>query len=82
MPEVLNFFTLSRSLLSILSVSTDPSSTLLHLSESLDTLLCDRIVLIPGRTLLRNNSYASGGVAFFVRLGLSFSELSPSSLGP
>ena len=43
----LNYLTLSRFILWILSVSRNPTLTYLHLSRSLDILLCDLIALTP-----------------------------------
>ena len=79
MPEVLNFPAFFCYSLSILSLSRNPTSTLLHLSGSQETLLCDLITLTHRHALLylMTCTLAYGGVAIFVRWGLSFSELPP-----
>ena len=77
-PEALNYFTFSRPILLTLSVSRNSILTHLPLS-GFSALRPDRIhsrfgILSPDAT------HASGGVIIFVRQGLSFSELSTSSL--
>ena len=78
MPGALNYFTFSRPIQSPLSASRNPILTFLPLS-GFSALRSDRThsrsgILSPGAT------HASGGVVIFVRQGLSFSELSTSSL--
>ena len=73
-------FTLFYSFPSILSVSMNPTRTLLHLCKSLESLLCDRIALIPRMVLSRDDSHTSGSVVIFVGQDLSFPELLTSSL--
>ena len=77
----LNHFTFFRPILSTLSAFRNPILTPLPFSRFLDSLLCVLIAPTPGlafsppipRTL-------AVGVVIFVRQGLSFSELSTSSL--
>ena len=80
-PGALNYYTLSRLILGILSVSSDPTVTHLPLSGSLgySALRSDRTHSRYG-ILSPEDPHASGGVIIFVRQGLSFSELSTSPL--
>ena len=67
-PGALNYFTFSRPILSILSVSRNPILTPLPLSGSMDSLLCVLIAPTPGlafsllmsRTLAAVSSFSSG----------------------
>ena len=77
-PEALNYFTFSRPIQSTLSASRNPILTLLPLS-GFSALRSDRTHSRSG-TLTPDATHASGGVVIFVRQGLSFSELSTSSL--
>ena len=77
-PGTLNYFTFFRPILSTLSASRNPILTHLPLS-GFSVLRSDHThsrsgILSPAAT------HASGGVAIFVRQGLSFSELSTSTL--
>ena len=67
-PEVLSYYTLSRLILWILSVSRNPTSTHLPLSGSLDSLLCDLIAPTPG-------------LAFFFPIIRTLAVVSTFSLG-
>ena len=79
-PGALNYFNFSRPILSILSVSMNPILTPLPLRiPRFSALRSDRIHSWSG-ILSRDATHASDGVAIFVRRGLSFSELSTSSL--
>ena len=89
-PGALNYSTFFRPILSTSSAFRNPILTHLPLSGFLDSLLCDLIVLvfcdlivliIPGLVFLSSDTtHAIGGVVIFVRQGLSFSQLSTSSL--
>ena len=77
----LNCFTFFRPILLTLSVSKNPILTHLPLSGFLDSLLC--VVIAPksrSGILSRDATHVSGDAIIFVRQGLSFSELSTSSL--
>ena len=80
-PGALNYSTFSRPILSILSASMNPILTLLPLSEFLSSLALrsDHTHSRSG-ILSSDTTHASGGIVIFVRQGLSFSELSISSL--
>ena len=73
-PEALNYFTFFRPILLTSSASRNPILT--HL---LDSLRSDRTHSRSG-ILSPNATHTSGSVIIFVRQGLSFSELSTSSL--
>ena len=77
-PGALNYFTFFRPILLTLSVSRNPILTHLPLSR-FSALRSDRTHSRCG-ILFRDTTHASGGVIIFVRQGLSFSELSTSSL--
>ena len=79
-PGALNYFTFSRPIQSTLSASRNPILTHLPLSGFLDFLLCDLIAPTPGLAFSLLMPHASSGGVIFVRQGLSFSELSTSSL--
>ena len=79
-PGALNYFTFSDPILLTLFVSRNPISIHLPLSRFLDSLRSDRTHSRSG-ILSPDAKHASGGVVvIFVRQGLSFSELSTSSL--
>ena len=80
-PGALNYFTFLHPILSTLSASRNPILTPLPLSGFLDfsALRSDRTHSRSG-ILSSDVMHASGGVVIFVRQGLSFSELSTSSL--
>ena len=73
-PEALNYFTFFRRILLTLSASRNPILT--HLPDSLRS---DRTHSRSG-ILSPDATHTSGGVIIFVKQGLSFSELSTSSL--
>ena len=77
---ILNCYTLFRLILLTLFVSRNPTLIHLPLFGSLDSLLCDLIAVIAVWFFSTNVADASDGVIIFVRLDLSFSELSTSSL--
>ena len=80
-PGALNYFTFFYPILSTLSAFRNPILTHLPLSGFLDSLLCALIAPTPGLAFfLLMPTHASGGVVIFVRQGLSFSELSTTSL--
>ena len=79
-PGALNYFTSFCHIPLTLSVSRNPILTHLPLSESLDSLICLLIAPIPGLAFSLDATHAIGGIINFVRQGLSFSELSTSSL--
>ena len=89
-PGALTYSTFFRPILSTSSAFRNPILTHLPVSGFLDSMLCDLIVLvfcdlivliIPGLVFLSSDTtHASGGVVIFVRQGLSFSQLSTSSL--
>ena len=58
LPEMLNVFTLIGSLLSILTLFRSLTLTLLHFSESLDTLVCKLIALTPSLAFLHQMTRA------------------------
>ena len=75
-PKTLNYYTLSRLILWILCVSSNPTLTHLNLSGSLDPLLCNLIALTPDLAFFSPAGlHASGGVIISVNQSLSFSEL-------
>ena len=76
-PGALNYFTFFHPILSTLSAFRNPILTHLPLSGFLDSLLCALTAPTPG--LSPDTTHASG-VVIFIRQGLSFSELSISSL--
>ena len=78
MPGALNYFTFSYPIQSTLSASRNPILTPLPLS-GFSALRSNRTHSRSG-ILSANATHASGGVVIFVRQGLSFSELSTSSL--
>ena len=80
-PGVLNYFTFSSPILLTFSVNRNIILTHLPLSGFLNSLLCILIAPTPDLafSLLMPRALA-GGVVIFVRQGLSFSELSTSSL--
>ena len=78
-PGALNYFTFSHPILLTLFVSRNLISIHLPLSRFLDSLRSDRTHSRSG-ILSPDAMHASGGVVIFVRQGLSFSELSTSSL--
>ena len=80
-PGALNCYTFFRLIPLTLFVSRNPTLIHLPLSESLNSLLCDLIAPTPSMpfSFLMPRA-ASSGVIIFVRQGLSFSELSTSSL--
>ena len=75
-PEALNYFTFFRPILSTLSAFRNPIFTPL---SGFSALRSDRTHFRSG-IFSSNTTHASGGVVIFVRQGLSFSELSTSSL--
>ena len=78
-PGALNYSTFFRPILSTLSAFRNPILT--PLSGFLDSLLCVLIAPTPSLAFsLLIPTHASGGVVIFVWPGLSFSELSTSSL--
>ena len=77
-PEALNCFTFFRLIPLTLSVSRNPILTHFPLS-GFSALRSDRTHSCSG-ILLRDATHASGNIIIFVRQGLSFSELSISSL--
>ena len=77
-PEALNYFTFSRPIQSTLSAFRNPILTLLPL-PGFSVPRSDRTHSRSG-ILSSDAMHASGGVVIFVRQGLSFSELSTSSL--
>ena len=79
-PGALNYFTFFRPILSTLSASRNPILTHLPLSGFLDSLLRSDRTHSRSGILSSDTTHASGGVVIFVRQGLSFSELSSSSL--
>ena len=79
-PGSLNYFIFYCPIQSILSASRNPILTPLPLSGFLDSLLCVLITPTPGLAFSPDTTHASGRVVIFVRQGLSFSELSTSSL--
>ena len=86
-PEPMNYYTLSRFMLWILSVFRNPTLNHLPLSESKDSLLCDLIALTPGlafflpktRTLAVALPFSSAKSYSSMKFLLS---LSLSSFGP
>ena len=78
-PGALNYFTFFHPTLSILSAFRNPILTHLPLSGFLDSLRSDRTHSRSG-ILSSDTTHSSGSVVIFVRQGLSFSELSTSSL--
>ena len=76
----LNYFTFSRLILSTLCATRNPILTHLPLFRFLDSLLCILIAPTSGLAFSPDATHASGGVVIFVRQGLSFSELTTSSL--
>ena len=78
-PGALSYFTFFRLILSTLSASRNPNLTHLPLSGFLDSLRSDRTHSRCG-ILSSDSTHAGGGVVIFVRQGISFSELSTSSL--
>ena len=77
-PGALNYYTFFR-----LIPLTSRNLTLIYLplSRSLDSLLCDLMAPTPDLIFFSTDvADANGGVIIFVRQGLSFSELSTSSL--
>ena len=79
-PGALNCFTFFRPILSTSLISANPILTHLPLSGFLGSLLCVLIAPTPGLAFSSDSTHTSGGVVIFVRQGLSFSELSTSSL--
>ena len=80
-PGAMNYFTFPRPTLSTLSAFRNPILAHLPLSGFLNSLLCVLIALTPGLAFsLLNATHARGSVVIFVRQGLSFSELSTTSL--
>ena len=80
-PGALNYFIFYYPIQSILSASRNPILTHLPLSGFLDFLLCVLIAPTLGLAFSSpDTTHASGGSIIFVRQGLSFSELSTSSL--
>ena len=80
-PGALNYFVLFRLILLTLFVSRNLTYTHLSLFGFLDFLLCDQISPTPGLVFPPPISPTKAVVlSFFVRQGLSFSELSTSSL--
>ena len=77
-PGALNYFTFFHPILSTLSAFRNPILTHLPLS-GFSALRSDRTHSRSG-ILSSDASHASGGVVIFVRQGLSFSELSTTSL--
>ena len=85
-PEALSYYTLSRFILLILSISKNPTSNYNPLSRSLDSLLCDVTTFPPGkafffpmtRTLAAASSFPSGRAY----PSLKFSHPLLSSLDP
>ena len=77
-PGALNYFTFFHPILSTLSAFRNPILTHLPLS-GFSVLRSDRTHSRSG-ILSSDASHASGGVVIFVRQGLSFSELSTTSL--
>ena len=77
-PGALSYFTFSRPILLTLSASRNPIITHFSLS-GFPALRSDRTHSRSG-ILSRDTTHASGGVVIFVKQGLSFSELSTSSL--
>ena len=77
-PGALNYFTFFHPILSTLSAFRNPILTHLPLS-GFSVLRSDRTHSRSG-ILSSDATHASGGVVIFVRQGLSFSELSTSSL--
>ena len=75
-PGALNYYIFFRPIPLTLSVSRNLILTHLPLSGSLDYVLCNLIAPI----LFRDAMHCSSGVIIFIRQGLSFSELSTSSL--
>ena len=80
-PGTLNYHTLFRLISLTLYICRNLTLIYLPLSGSLDSLLCDPMAPTPGLVLFSTDvADASGGVIIFVKLGISFSELSTSSL--
>ena len=79
-PRALNYSTFFCPILSTLSEFRNPILTHLPLSEFLDSLLCILIVPTPGLAFSSDAMHASSGSVILVRQGLSFSELSTSTL--
>ena len=79
-PEALNYFTFYDPILSTSSASRNPILTHLPLSRFLDSLLRSDHTHSRSGILSPDATHASSGVVTFVRQGLSFSELSTSSL--
>ena len=78
-PGALNYFTFFHPILSTLSAFRNPILTHLPLSGFLDSLFC--VMIAPTTGILTSDAtHASGDVVIFVRQGLSFSELSTTSL--
>ena len=83
-PGALNYYLLSRLILSILSISRNPTLTHLPLSRFLDSLLSDCTYSRSG-IFSFDDPHANGGVIIFVRQGSSVCKLfafSVSSLDP
>ena len=79
-PEALSYSTFFCPILLTLSAFRNPILTPLPLSGFLDSLHCVLIVPTPRLALSSDTTHASGGIDIFVRQGLSFSELSTSSI--
>ena len=80
-PGALNCYTLFCLILLILFVSRNLTLFCLPLFGSLDSVLSDPMAPTPDLVFFSINvTDACGGVVIFVRLGLSFSEVSTSSL--
>ena len=79
-PAAPNFYTLFCLIPLTLFVSRNLTLSHLPLFRSLDSLLCNLIAPTPGLVFLTDATYTSGAVIIFVRQGLSFFELSTSSL--
>ena len=79
-PGALNCHVFSRPIPLTLSASSNPNLTHLPLSGSLDSLPCDLIAPTPDLVFSHDATHSSRDVIIFVKKGLSFSELSTSSL--
>ena len=80
-PGALNCYTLFDLIPLTSFVSRNLTLVYLPLSGFLDSLLCDPMALTPDLVFFSTNvTDASGGVVIFFKKGLSFSELSTSSL--
>ena len=79
-PGALNYSTFFRPTLLTLSASRNPILTPLPHSKYLDCLLCSDHTHSQSGILSSDTTHASGDVVIYIRQGLSFSEVSTSSL--